>query len=67
MIQSRVIHNCSCLKCNNIAKHMIKIGVFVMCRKCFENEFNIDEINPDSKMGKKYYKWLKIHKEKEDY
>ena len=64
MIKTYGIENHLCLKCNKIERYMINIGAFVMCPKCFEDEFNMDKINPDSVKGRKYYKWLKIYKEK---
>ena len=64
MIRSTIYTNALCLKCDCIKKYMVKIGAFIMCPKCFEDEFNTDKINPDSVKGRKYYKWLKIYNEK---
>ncbi len=59
MIRTKTFENHQCLKCNKIEKYMIKIGAITMCIKCFEEEFNIEEIKYRSSEHEKYYRWLK--------
>jgi hypothetical protein len=62
MIKITEQHNCSCLKCDQIPKTIIRIGVFYMCEKCCNEEFGERvAIDPESESGKIYYKWLKIY------
>ena len=44
-IKCRIVYNESCLKCKRVEKEMIRIGAYYMCQSCFENEFNVDEID----------------------
>ena len=55
-----VWNNASCLKCTIVEKEMVKIGPFVMCKKCFTFEFKNDSpIDPESntKRTRKYKEW----------
>jgi hypothetical protein len=64
MIKCLVFDNTNCLKCGKVEDQMVKIGAFVMCHEDWLVEFGVDEIDLDSELGKKYYKWLKVHKKK---
>ena len=64
MIQCRIVYNEFCLKCRVVEGKMVRIGAFVMCQRCFEEEFNTEEIDIESETGKNYYKWLKVYKGK---
>ena len=57
-----VLYNQKCLKCGVIEEKMVKITAFVMCDNCTVEEFNT--VNPASEEKEKYFKWLKIHREK---
>lgn len=61
-IDLRLHYNTGCLKCQVVAAKMVRIGAFVMCHRCCEQEFgkNIDKIDCDSDLYKiTYHKWLK--------
>ena len=62
MIKCRIKENITCLKCDALEKEMVLIGAFVMCKKCWKEEFDTEEINTESKLYKdKYLKWYKEH------
>ena len=65
MIRCRSVFNITCLKCADIPVRLVRIGVFYMCQKCFEIEFNDTDIEPESENGKNYYRWLKYYNEGE--
>jgi len=61
MIQIKKVSNKECIKCFNVHKDMIQVGVFIMCVGCFEEEFGgVYRINEDNK--EKYYEWLNEYK-----
>lgn len=64
MIRCTQQYNIKCLKCNGMYLETIRIGAINMCPDCFVKEFGIGttEIDPESKLGKHYYKWLKKHR-----
>ncbi len=66
MIRCTQQHNIKCLKCGCVNYKIVRIGAFYMCPGCFCQEFGIEttEIDPDSELGKVYYKWLKIYNKK---
>lgn len=66
MIKCTQQYNTPCLKCNKMFLKMIRIGAFHMCSNCFIQEFGAKttEIKPSSKLGYKYYKWLRKHRKK---
>ena len=64
MINCRIVFNESCLKCGKVEGKMVKIGAFYMCQKCFEDEFNVADIEVGSEANKNYYNWLEIYKER---
>jgi len=57
-----VYNNASCLKCNCVEKRMVKIGAFIMCNKCFAEEFITSD--PVCQERKLYLKWLEVYKNK---
>lgn len=60
MIKITRQYNAKCLKCKCVPKKLVKIGVFHMCDDCFISQFgDIQEIDPKSDKGKRYYKWVK--------
>ena len=62
MIKCRIKENITCLKCDALEKEMVLIGAFVMCKKCWKEEFGTEEIDTESKLYKdKYLKWYKEH------
>ena len=61
MIKCRSVFNIACLKCYSIPSRLVRIGAFYMCQNCFENEFNVVEFEPGSKIGKNYSKWLLVY------
>ena len=76
MIRITQQYNIKCLRCDTTPEKLVKIGAFYMCRECFEEEFAVkmkelkkfDGIDPKSKLGEVYHKWLKIYfKEEEEY
>lgn len=66
MIQCKIQHNIPCLKCGALNKEMVRVGgTIIMCKKCYKEEFHgIIEIDAESKIGKKYYKWLKVQRKR---
>ncbi len=63
-IKCRIVNNDGCLMCNVVEKKMVSIGAFIMCRDCFNAEFDVDEIPIPSPLYNKYKEWLKKYKEK---
>jgi len=65
MIRCTQQQNIKCLKCGDVVADIVRIGAFYMCPACFAQEFEtqIIEFEPDSRLGKIYYKWLKKYKE----
>jgi len=64
MISARTIYNDGCLLCEKVEHEMVRIGALYLCRGCFEKEFNVNEFNTDSNLGKRYYELLNQMKEK---
>lgn len=62
MIRCRQQFNIKCLKCDKMEYEMVRIGVIYTCMDCYLIEFgNVLSIDPKSKLGKKYYRWLDIY------
>lgn len=69
MIRITTQSNIKCIKCNCCPEKLVKIGAFYMCQKCFNEEFVLTSseikkfsgIDPKSKLGEVYHKWLKIY------
>ena len=60
-IRAAIVYNLKCVKCGAVEEEMVRVGAFAMCQKDWEEEFATNSIIPESKLGKKYYKWLDIH------
>ena len=58
-INCRNYYNAECVKCNQSFSIMIEIGAFVMCVKCWKEEFNgVKCIDGESDLYKIIYaKW----------
>jgi len=52
-------HNADCVKCKVLEKDMVRVGVFVMCPKCFDLTFHSD--NPVVEEREEYLKWLDVY------
>ena len=73
MIRITQQSNIQCIKCNITPDKLVKIGAFYMCTECFDEEFVLTQseikfsgIDPKSKLGKVYRKWLKIYFKEEE-
>ena len=66
MIKIRIIENSSCLSCGAVSPLMVRIGAFVMCKKCTKAEFGTKpngELKSDVENMNAYGIWLKKYKE----
>ena len=65
MIKCTEQYNIKCLVCKAIPHRLIMIGAYYMCPDCFNEEFGegTEKIDPKSKLGDIYYKWLKVYRE----
>ena len=59
MIKCKIKTNTTCLKCNALEKEMVLVGAFILCKKCWKEEFDKEEIDTKSKLYNKYLKWYK--------
>lgn len=57
-----VHYNTECLKCNNVFKYMVRVGVLVFCDNCFKEEFKSSD--PVREEREKYKHWLHFQTEK---
>jgi len=57
-VKCKIIEHETCLKCGSLESTMIKIGVLTMCPKCWQEEFNAQEIYTQSEIYQNYVHWL---------
>jgi hypothetical protein len=57
--------NADCIKCNQVEKHMTRVGAIVFCDNCVKEEFDMNDLNPVKNQKEKYREWLKVYNEKE--
>lgn len=57
----RICYNAECLRCNEVKKEMVAVGVIIMCDECFKIEFHTDD--PVREERDKYLYWVNVHKE----
>jgi len=64
-IKCTIHTNSTCIKCEALEEEMIHIGAFIMCKKCWKEEFfAIEKFTTDSDLYKTYKKWLDVYYEK---
>lgn len=59
MNRTYIHNNASCLKCHVVEKEMVRVGVIIFCKKCYEEEFST--LDPVKEEREKYLEWLKIN------
>jgi len=59
-IKPTIHFNNSCVKCKKVEKEMILVGYFLMCKECYIEEFNVNEIKIDTEEHKLYKKWMDV-------
>ena len=62
---TQIIFNTDCISCNCVERKMMKIGMFVMCLKCYTEKFQTDD--PATEERSIYLEWYEIWKERKEH
>jgi len=64
-VECRTVNNADCISCEVLEKQMVRVGAFIMCRKCWEREFGVDLIPMEGPLREKYLVFLKKYQNRD--